>query len=380
MRITLTVFLFAFAAAPLAAQGGTFVVRLGNDTLAVEKFTRNGNHVEGEMVAHVPRTSLRHYVVDLEPGGAPRRVEVTTLTPDNPAAPAVQRNVATFAGDSVFSEGRRDTTTTTRRFGLPHGANITWAGPYVGWELMAQRTRRAGADSVSYFAYGIGSPGGTPISAWRIGRDSMGFATPWDVYHMRVEQDGRILGSIPQGGTTQFAITRVADADVRAIAARWAAAEAASRPMGLLSVRDTVRASVAGAQLLVDYGRPLKRGRTVFGTVVPWGSVWRTGANAATQFRTDKALEMGGVLVPAGFYTLWTIPTSGGWKLIINGETGQWGTEHKAERDLYQVDMQVSSLTRTVEQFTIGVAPGGQGGTLTLEWDQTRAAIPFTVR
>ena len=101
---------------------------------------------------------------------------------------------------------------------------------------------------------------------------------------------------------------------------------------------------------------------------------------ASPQFKTDKALDFGGTVVPAGFYTLWTIPSANGWKLIINGETGQWGTEHKADKDLYTIDMQVSALSQPAERFTIGVEPSGQGGVLTMEWDATRASAAFTAQ
>ena len=150
----------------------------------------------------------------------------------------------------------------------------------------------------------------------------------------------------------------------------------------LIIIAALVRATAGGATLWIDYSRPAKRGRQIFGsTIVPWGEVWRTGANAATQFRTDKALDIGGVTLPAGFYTLWTIPSpQGGWKLLINSETGQWGTAHKPERDLYQLDMTTSALAQPVERFTISVVPSGQGGALQLDWDTTRATIPFTVR
>jgi hypothetical protein len=271
-------------------------------------------------------------------------------------------------------------TTVRRRVGFPSGTALVPAGPYALWEVLASRALRATADSAGYMSYGIGNPSGTPMSAWRMGRDSVAFSTPWDVYHARVERDGRILGSVPQGGTTQFAIERVSDVDVRGIAARWQRTEQPAQNVLSMSPRDTVRASVGGASLMIDYGRPSKRGRTVFGTVVPWGSVWRTGANAATQFRTDRALEMGGVVVPAGFYTLWSVPTPGGWSLIINGETGQWGTDHKDARDLFRIPLQVGTLPRPVETFTISVTPSGQGGTLNLDWDTTHASLPYTVR
>ena len=177
-------------------------------------------------------------------------------------------------------------------------------------------------------------------------------------------------------------MARVASVDITALATAFAARDQQGQPLGLLSPRDTVRASVGGASLMIDYGRPSKRGRQIFGsTIVPWGQVWRTGANAATQFRTDKALDIGGVTLPAGFYTLWTIPEqTGGWRLVINSQTGQWGTAHDASKDLFQVPMTTSTLPQPVERFTISVVPSGPGGTLNLDWDTTRASIPFTVR
>ena len=105
----------------------------------------------------------------------------------------------------------------------------------------------------------------------------------------------------------------------------------------------------------------------MFGGVVPFGAVWRTGANAATQFKTDKALDFGGTVVPAGFYTLWTVPSAAGWKCILNGETGQWGTAHNSEKDLYTIDMKMTALPQAVEQFTIGVDPTPEGGVLYLD-------------
>jgi hypothetical protein len=364
-----------------AAQTGAYVVRLGNDTLAVEKFTRSGSRIEGEMVNHVGRVTLRRYAFDFNGAGAPTRGDITALRPDSLAGRPVQHAVATFQGDSVFSEITRDTAVSRRRVGFPAGTNLIAAGPYALYEVLVTKALRASADSAAYMGYGVGSPSGTPLSAWRLGRDSVAFATPWDVYHAKVDRDGRILGLKPAGGgTQQWAIERVADLDVRAIARRWQATEQPTQNVLTMSPRDTVRASVSGASLMIDYGRPSKRGRTVFGDVVPWGSVWRTGANAATQFRTDRALEMGGVVIPAGFYTLWSIPTQSGWSLVINGETGQWGTDHKDARDLFRIPLQVGTLPRPVETFTISVTPAGQGGTLNLDWDTTHASVPFTVR
>jgi hypothetical protein len=121
-----------------------------------------------------------------------------------------------------------------------------------------------------------------------------------DLYHARVDKDGRILGVLPISGTGKFSVDRVASLDLAAMTASFAAREQSGAGMGMLSPRDTVRvANAGGAALWIDYGRPGKRGREIYGSVVPYGAVWRTGANAATQFKTDKALDFGGTVVPA---------------------------------------------------------------------------------
>jgi hypothetical protein len=149
----------------------------------------------------------------------------------------------------------------------------------------------------------------------------------------------------------------------------------------LASPRDTTRATIGSATILVDYGRPSKRGRKIIGELVPFGSVWRTGANEATTVVTNQPLKLGTLVVPAGKHTIWTLPGPTGWKLIINNQTGQWGTDYDPKQDLGRVDMQVSTLPAEVEKFTIKVTPAGaKGGVLALEWETTRVEMPFTIQ
>jgi hypothetical protein len=131
--------------------------------------------------------------------------------------------------------------------------------------------------------------------------------------------------------------------------------------------------------VLVDYGRPKKRGRAIFGGVVPWDRVWRTGANAATQLTTDADLRLGGQVILAGTYTLWTVPSPSGGKLIVNKRTGQWGTEYDESQDLLRIDLAQDTVAAPVEQFTIAVEPRDSGGVLLLSWDRARLVLPFTV-
>jgi hypothetical protein len=149
----------------------------------------------------------------------------------------------------------------------------------------------------------------------------------------------------------------------------------------VLSPRDTVRFQVApGRRIYVDYGRPSMRGRRIMGELVPYGRVWRTGANAATTLVTDVDLDLGGASVPRGTYTLYTLPTATGWTLIVNRQTGQWGTQYEPARDLVRIPMHVARLNEPVEQFTIRLERGTAGrGTLALEWETTRAWVPFRI-
>jgi hypothetical protein len=192
---------------------------------------------------------------------------------------------------------------------------------------------------------------------------------------MTLDDAGRLDYLSAVGTPLQIVVERVPSVDMAA-----AGPDFAARPLGTLSPRDTVAATVGGADVWVQYGRPLRRGREIFGQVVPWNAVWRLGANAATHFHTSGDLRVGGADVPAGTYTLWALPSPAGWQLIVNRQTGQWGTDYDAAQDLVRVAMRVETLPQPVEQMTIAIEPEGAGAVLRVEWDRTRASVPLTRR
>lgn len=110
-----------------------------------------------------------------------------------------------------------------------------------------------------------------------------------------------------------------------------------------------------GKAVTIKYSRPSMRGRKIYGELVPYGKVWRTGANAATSLTTDTALDIGGTTVPAGNYTLYTLPGEKSWELIVNKQTGQWGTKYDEAQDLARIPMKVSQLPSGLETFTISL-------------------------
>ncbi|HET9839724.1 MAG TPA: DUF2911 domain-containing protein [Candidatus Angelobacter sp.] len=156
------------------------------------------------------------------------------------------------------------------------------------------------------------------------------------------------------------------------LAAQAAQQDKSKRP----SPPGTAEVALKGKRITIDYSRPFLKGRHVGQELAPYGKVWRTGANEATTLTTEVALNIGGTKVPAGKYTLWTLPAEGTWKLIINKQTGQWGTNYDESQDLARIDMQKSPLPQTVEQFTISFDKKDENtANLNLDWENMRVWV-----
>jgi len=141
-----------------------------------------------------------------------------------------------------------------------------------------------------------------------------------------------------------------------------------------------VDTTVAGKRISIDYYAPSMHGRKIVGGLVPFGEVWCTGANWATKITTEANLEIGGLKLPAGSYSIWTIPNEKEWTLIINKQTGQFHLNYDSSRDFGRTKMDVKKLSAPVETFTIELrSDTGNKGTLALLWETTEASIPFTV-
>src|SRR5262249_44256900 len=153
----------------------------------------------------------------------------------------------------------------------------------------------------------------------------------------------------------------------------WAACAIAQQPPEDKSKRPsppgTAEVTLKGKKITIEYSRPFLKGRKVGQELAPYGKVWRTGANEATTLITEIDLNIGGTKVPAGKYTLWTLPSEGTWKLIINKQTGQWGTRYDESQDLARIDMQKTALPQPVEQFTISFDKKSENtANLDLDW------------
>ncbi|HST60637.1 MAG TPA: DUF2911 domain-containing protein, partial [Longimicrobium sp.] len=289
-RVALAALSLSLAAVPAAAQeSGGFVIRLGRDTVAVEQFTRTADRITGTMVSRTPRTSVRTYTADLRPDGTIGRLEMTTRVP---SAPALLPQTITMTLGADSADVRIVRGDTVRDLKVAAGAG---AFPWVGnsYALAEPALRFAAARDLDSAAVTIVAPGarqaGT-VSFIRRGADSVLIRSGQGVTRARVDARGRVLGAHSPESTFQANVERVESLDAAAYAAEFARRDQGGQGLGPLSVRDSVVGTVGGANVSVAYGRPSMRGRRIMGQVVPYGQVWRTGANEATGFRTDRDL------------------------------------------------------------------------------------------
>jgi hypothetical protein len=189
--------------------------------------------------------------------------------------------------------------------------------------------------------------------------------------------------------STTFAAALPLAAQQPAAPAAPAAIAPPAAPRARTSPHETVGAVIDGARVTITYGRPFsaKGGqgekRKIWGGLVPYGKVWRTGSDEATLLVVEKPVTIGGAEIPAGAYTLWTLPAAdGSAKLIINKQVGQWGIDRSGnalrdeKQDLAVVDLKKDTLSSTVDQFTIAVTGSRSGGgEIKLAWEDTQYSV-----
>ena len=395
--LALLCLLLAACGSDRSAERYGFVTLLGHDTISVERVTRHADALVVDGVDRFPLVRLRHTEIALAPDGSIGLLEIYIRTPSASSAKGRERHfTAEITKDSLRVSVRDSSGLTSLSFAgngaliMPHVPQMySLIELYIAAALA--RGTAAGmtaGDSVAvvqfYPDYGMDR---FPIHDGYVRPLPGGHAEIWHdmlagVGQATLDSNRRLLAYSGEQSTYKVEVKRVTELpDVEAIGAQFAATEHRTGA-AQLSVRDTVRANIGAAQLMVDYGRPLARGRTLLGNVIRFGSVWRTGANAATQFSTSLPISLAGLALAAGTYTLWTAPRAGGVAdLIVNRETGQWGTGYDDARDLGTAPLKTETVTSAVEKFTITIAPiDARRGALIMEWGTFRWTAPIVVK
>jgi hypothetical protein len=374
-----------------------FVTTLGNDTVAVERIARSPTRLVADGVDRWPFVRRRHTEFELNRDGTIRRMVMDVRTPNGPTPRERARRVtADFPNEAVKisvrdSSGVRDTSFATG--GIITVPHVSMMYSVIELEIAAALRRAAAtglapADSVPFRQFYPDRDVGPSFTMHRgrvvpRGNGKVELRHGWlaGTGDVTVDGSGRMLSYSGMRSTYKVAVARTtAPPDIDSVAGRLAAAERATGQRQL-SVRDTVRATIGPASFTVDYGRPLARGRTLLGDVIPYDRVWRTGANAATQLSTSAPVTLAGLSLPAGRYTLWTVPHVQSVDLIVNRQTGQWGTEYGRAHDLGRAPLASDSVAPPLERFTISIESTGTGrGILAMAWGPFRWTAPITLQ
>lgn len=372
-RLTL---LALYTASPLSAQPASFVYRLGSDTLAVEQYTRTASGVTGETVYRMPTAVLRfRYALTVNKSGRP--VSATLAVTDANGSPipnGARETRFTVTPDSVVRESVFADSTVRRAYAARQ-AMITFLPLVHGPSEVTAALRRAGVSTDSLPALGpngnLGFTGFSPMAG-----DSLRLRGAAAAMVMRFDDNSRLQvvdGSLAANKVVAIRSTKTLDLD--ALARTF-------KPTGGLSGRDVARGAFSrGGLVLVDYGRPSVRGRTVWGgSLLPYDSIWRAGANEATHLFTSRTITLGALSLPAGSYTLYVQHTRTGTVLIVNKRTGQWGTEYSAANDVARVPVQFTAAAAYTEELTFSIRTiDATHGAIELSWGDSKLSAPFTM-
>ena len=373
-------------------ERAAFVTTLGRDTVVLESFTRTSSRLEGDIVVRVPGTVLCHYTADLDKDGMVTKT-VLQIKPMGTSEVHEQQMTLVFENGAVRITAESPGQEPKTGFGVLDKGGfpffMTGFGSSYGlysslgmYELYLPHLGSGVNDTtiVKSFDLYTAKPGKRAFlrrSPTQVAVDYFGIA--WT--ELTVDADGHITAADANGTTEKTQTLRTDFLDVGKMAKGYAAADKAGHGLGAASANKVQRGSIGGQQVTVSFGSPQKRGRTILGNVVKYGRVWRTGANEATTITLSHDASIGGQAVPAGTYSLWTVPAQDGTvSLIINKQFGQWGTDYDPAQDLTKVPMQVTTASSPREDFAIDVTGTGSTGELRMSWDTFVWSVPIAMK
>lgn len=375
-NIVITIFIAALFAACSTSDSNqaAFVTLLGSDTLAVEQFQKTDTSITANVILRSPETRFSKYLLKWdETGGIEEMARTDYPTSTGFAGEGAVVQTVVRDGDSLMVDITMGEN--SRSYKAPYQPGVLPFIDMVHWpfEIAFNNAVEAGQDTVNQPLLT-----GNRLSNFIIATiegDSMTIRHPFrGVMGVNVDESGN-LEYLDAGLTTRkLKVHRVNELDMDALGTRFA-----NNPVGELSGAVTAEFSFKGTDFTVEFGSPQKRDRELFGGIVPYGEVWRTGANRATHFSTSSDLRFGDLEVPAGEYTLFSIPEADGGTLIINSETGQNGNSYDESLDLGRVPMEVSTQDEVTEAFTITVEETDEGGRINLIWGDTIYSSDFVV-
>ncbi|NNF36267.1 MAG: DUF2911 domain-containing protein [Saprospiraceae bacterium] len=368
-----TIFLIQCDSSTESSDYSSFVATLGKDTMVIERIKMMQNEVHAEVLIRTPRTrySKQHLITGDDDNFISYISE--TYDPSDLEGDAILVTKMEIEGDSLVIRNKRDTSEQISKIKydpsiVPWIDMVHWPYQLVTERMVASQEKKADQNMLAGRRARI-------FEFRSVGEDSVSIKHPSRGTMMaRIDGNGAILTHDATQTTRKLIVKRGVDLDIKSLAEYYA-----DKPIGSLSGAGSSESTVHGATIKLTFGQPARRGRELFGGIVPWNERWRTGANRATHITTDKDLKIGDLDMPAGEYTLFTIPAPDGGTLIINKQTGQNGRSYDEARDLGRVPMKLVENSESIELFTIDAIERGEDGVLQLKWGETIFEVEFQV-
>lgn len=358
----------------------SFIAEWAGDTASIETYTILGNHMFGRAIHLYPEPHLCQFEFYYNTDGSIRTMDVQFYDLNNTSVPLMtktgflpyrimmnsQKEVVDFR--TIDQEGEKQFTHLTSRMDFSGG----WI-PILGqWQWLSDLVIEDKLqDDLKFLSYPIGD---YDMEVTKSSNNTIVFKSDISAPITFMLDENRKIKEIDAlGSPWNYTISRSDPINVADYSKRFAKKKIVGDP----SPHEQFKREISGAQILMTYGRPAKRGREIFGNIVPFGEVWRTGAGPPTIFTTSKDLDFNGTIIPKGTYNLFTIPNETEWTLIFNTEEEAWGSAYRSEFDFAKIEMKSVGTDTVTEKFTIDIVKENDGAVLKMMWDRTMATMKF---
>ncbi len=373
----------------LAQQGqpytASFIGRMGEDTVLVETYTMINNHIYGKAFIRVPEDYIGEFSIHFYPDGTIREFNINAMDPYNSSIPFKAQSGAfeyrlnmNCINDTCYYYNSEKGKTAENIFKHP-AAGMDFVGGWVPlislMEWQCVRLIQSGKKNLplKMINHNIGV---YDIGVRLQGNDTVIFGGPFLEYtKIKVNEAGRVINIDGTGTPWNYLVSHQSPINIDKIAERMAG----TKGIGVPSKTETIESSIQNSTVSVSYGRPLKRGRQIFGGVVPYDSVWRTGANSATVIQFEKNISIGKTFIPKGKYSIYTIPNPDEWTLIFSSDLTSWPTDPDRGKEVEKVKVPTLKTKKITELFTIEVVESKKGGVLRFAWDDIVVAVDFEI-
>jgi len=369
---------FSLRAVAQQPYTASFIAKLGTDTVIVETYNMMHDHLYGKAFLRYPEDRIGVFNFHFHPDGSIRHYSMSYMKPDSSYISSLgtegmicENDTCTWFAGWAGLENEYVNKRPARHIDFIGGWTPTLS--LIEWNCM--RLMHSGHQDLPITLVNdyIGT---RDVAVTKGNNDTLIFGGPFLEYaKIKATNEGRIISYDGIGTPWNYIVSKHAPINVDEVAKRMSK----THKIGIPSPQAEVKFPFGRDTIRLHYGRPFKRGRVIFGGIVPYDSIWRTGANDPTQIDLPFDIQFGQITVPKGRYSIYTIPRKSDWTLIFNTDLQQWPTDPNRSKDLALIPMKWKAPKQQTDQFTIDIEVLKDGGVIKFTWDQTEAFAPFRI-